>query len=75
VVCRRDQNRVEKPFFVTIGEPLAMQQENGVGERRALHQLSDVITANPYCRIVCLDDCGAPRFLQVPIITARTIFR
>lgn len=72
MIGRRDQNRVEKPFFVTVREPLPMQQENGIGKCRALHQLGDVITANPYCGIVCLDDRCAPRFLQVSIMTART---
>ena len=40
----REQS-VQKPAFVRIGKPSAVEQKDSIGERSTLHELRDVVAA------------------------------
>jgi hypothetical protein len=70
VIRTRRKNRIEQSPLTGLWQPLAMQEKNSVGKRRALHQLRDVIPTNPDRGLVRPNDPRAPRFPQDPIINS-----
>ena len=60
VVRRPDQDRVDQPALGRRRQPLVMQQEDQIGERRPPHQFEDVVSADPDVCRAGVDDGGAP---------------
>ena len=60
VIRASHQDGVEEAAFALRRQPLVMQQEDVVGERRPLHQLEDVVSANSDVVRASVDDGGPP---------------